>query len=149
VLLIGSGAVIELQPSPQWLSSHDILALFHSDAPSAIKKFQEYVALGSLTESPWPSLKHQIYLGSDDFIKLMKAKINPNKNLSNIPKPQHVSQPPSLVYIEKQCTNRDDCIVMAYLSGGFSMTEIGHYIGLHYSRVSRIIKNRRLELKGA
>jgi hypothetical protein len=35
---------------------------------------------------------------------------------------------------------------MAYNSGGFSMAEIGNFFGLDYSRVSRIVKYRRLGL---
>ena len=31
-------------------------------------------------------------------------------------------------------------IAKAYASGGFSLREIGDYFGLHYSRVSQIIK---------
>ncbi|MEN8169443.1 MAG: hypothetical protein ABFS08_04395 [Pseudomonadota bacterium] len=41
---------------------------------------------------------------------------------------------------EQLATTRDEGIVMAYASGGYSMKEIGEYFGLHYSRVSRLLK---------
>ena len=36
--------------------------------------------------------------------------------------------------------NRDEAIYRSYNSGMYSMKEIGKYFGLHYSRISRIIK---------
>lgn len=35
--------------------------------------------------------------------------------------------------------DRNDAMVLAYLSGGYGMKEIGDYCGVHYSRVSRIV----------
>ena len=137
--------ICEVQ-SPSWLSSNHILTLFSSDVLSAIKKFQEFVTLGILGKSPWHQLKNQIYIGSDSFVQNMQAKIDQKQNLSNFPKLQYLIQPYSLQFFEKQSINRDECITMAYRSGGFSMAEIGNYFGLHYSRVSRIIKNHRLKL---
>jgi putative transposase len=139
-------ATICEEQSPNWLSSNQILALFSSDVQSAIKKFQAYVALGNLSRSPWDRLKHQIYLGTDDFVKDMQAKIDFKQNVSHFPKTQYLAQPPSLQYFEQQSNNRNECITMAYNSGGFSMEEIGNHFGLHYSRISRIVKNQRLKL---
>jgi DNA-directed RNA polymerase specialized sigma subunit len=39
---------------------------------------------------------------------------------------------------------RDEAILRAYASGGYSLKEIGDHFGLHYSRVSRILKQRRM-----
>ena len=36
--------------------------------------------------------------------------------------------------------NRDEGICRSYNSGMYSMKEIGKHFGLHYSRISRIIK---------
>ena len=129
---------------PNWLSINHLLALFSPDLLSAIVKFQEFVAFGLFSESPWHRLKNQIYMGSDHFIEDMQAKINPKQNLNNFPKMQYLNTPDSLQYFEKRTTSRDECIIMAYDSGGFSMIEIGNHFSLHYSRVSRIIKNHRL-----
>jgi len=35
---------------------------------------------------------------------------------------------------------RDEAIVAAYVSGGYTMKEIGEYFGLHYSRISRLVR---------
>ncbi len=136
--------ICEVQ-SPNWLASNHILALFSTDVLNAIKEFQNFVTHGILSDSPWPRLKNQIYLGSDHFVQDMQSKIDPKQNLTNFPKHQYLVQPYSLQYFEQQSINRDECIIMAYNSGGFSMAEIGNHFGLHYSRVSRILKNNRLE----
>jgi len=35
--------------------------------------------------------------------------------------------------------DRDTAVFEAFRSGGYSMREIGDYVGLHYSTISRII----------
>ncbi|QJD29333.1 hypothetical protein [Methylococcus geothermalis] len=42
---------------------------------------------------------------------------------------------------------RDVAIFLAYASGGYRLKEIGDHFGLHYSRVSRILK-KQSEAKG-
>ncbi len=42
---------------------------------------------------------------------------------------------------DKKLSNRDECIRLAYASGQFSLAEISEYFGLHYSWISRIVKN--------
>ncbi|WP_254868999.1 hypothetical protein [Vibrio hepatarius] len=47
-----------------------------------------------------------------------------------------------LIYLEEyeQATeNRNDAIIAALASGGYTQKQIGEYFGLHYSRVSRIV----------
>jgi len=41
---------------------------------------------------------------------------------------------------------RDEAILRAYASGGYSLKEIGIHFDLHYSRVSRIVNKRRLAI---
>ena len=50
---------------------------------------------------------------------------------------------------EQISANRDEAIYRSYKSGMYSMKEIGKYFGLHYSRISRIIKQHYIhEAKG-
>ncbi|WP_425507047.1 helix-turn-helix domain-containing protein [Teredinibacter haidensis] len=39
--------------------------------------------------------------------------------------------------------DRNTAISQAYASGGYSMKEIGEHFGLHYSRVSRILRKAK------
>jgi hypothetical protein len=129
--------------SPPWLSIEYILALFSEDTQIAISKFQAFVEQGMIGPSPWGKLKSQIYLGSNEFVTEIQVKIDLNQDLIDIPKPQYSQDPLSLQEYEKQSVNRDHCIKLAYDTGKFSMSEIGKYFGLHYFRISRILKNSR------
>ena len=40
-------------------------------------------------------------------------------------------------------SSRNEAIVLSYSSGGYGMKEIGDFFGLHYSRVSRIIREAK------
>jgi hypothetical protein len=44
-------------------------------------------------------------------------------------------------------SDRDEAIVAAYASGGYTLKQIGEYFDLHYSRVSRIVR-QATEAKG-
>ncbi|NQZ33820.1 MAG: hypothetical protein HRU06_21330 [Oceanospirillaceae bacterium] len=48
--------------------------------------------------------------------------------------------PQTLEYYDHNGNSRDGAIFTAYQSGGYSLKEIGGFYGLHYSRVSRIVK---------
>ena len=71
----------------------------------------------------------------------MQNKIDPQKNLIDIPKTQYTPDRQTLIEYEKKSKDRNDCIKLAYASGQFSLAEIGQHFDLHYSRVSRIIKD--------
>lgn len=43
----------------------------------------------------------------------------------------------------KKLNNRNEAIVNSYLSGGYSLKEVGEYFGLHYSTVSGIVGNHK------
>ena len=45
---------------------------------------------------------------------------------------------------EKAASSRNEAIYSAFVSGGYTMKEIGKYFGLHYSSVSKIIKELEL-----
>lgn len=74
----------------------------------------------------------------------MQNIIDLEKNLINIPKSQYTPNGLTLVEYEIKSSDRNECIRLAYSSGQFSLAEIGSYFRLHYSRVSRIIKDHSL-----
>lgn len=116
-----------------------MLSAFGPYLPEAVTGYKLFIAEGKGQPSPWEQLKNQIYLGSDQFVSIMQAKIDADQKLSEIPLSQRRPMPKPLDWYEKSGTTRDDAVKSAYASGGYSMKEIGDYFGLHYSRVSRII----------
>jgi REP element-mobilizing transposase RayT len=128
---------------PEWLHTDWLLAAFGKRKSTAIKAYKQFIAEGKGQPSPWQALNSQIYLGDGKFVKKMKGLISDEQTLSEIPATQRRAKPDSLKSYEKKADNRDLAITKAYASGGYSMKEIGDYFGLHYSRVSRILKKAK------
>ena len=120
-----------------WLEYDWLLSQFSSVENEAVSQFERFVLDGLTANSPWLSLRNQIYLGDENFVERC---LNQNsKTISReIPLLQRRKVKP-LCHHEKSTESRDQAIKSAYLSGGYSQKEIGEYFGLHYSRVSRII----------
>jgi len=71
----------------------------------------------------------------------MQRKISPDTTLNEISATQKRKSPKQLSFYKKNSPYRDTAITLVYRSGGYSMEEVENYFGLHYSRVSRIIRD--------
>lgn len=131
------------QALPEGVSADWILAAFGETRGAAIKGYQQFVSEGANQPSPWESLKNQVYLGSDAFVESMIAKLDSSEMLSEIPTTQRRPVARPLEDIVKSSPDRNAAIRAAHASGSYSMREIGDYFGLHYSRVSRIVRGAR------
>ena len=136
---------------PLWLSVEWLLSSFGTIKSDALIKYEQFVHAGRNKKELWSALKHQIYLGSDDFISKVVSYADIPIDLADIAS-VHV---PNLVQsfaieeYERMSCNRDEAIYRSYNSGLYSMKEIGKHFGLHYSRISRIIKQHyEQEAKG-
>lgn len=138
-------------PVPSWLIVEWLLSSFSSTKSAALIKYEQFVEAGRNKENPWTDLKHQIYLGSDDFISKVASFVDTTVDLTEIPSAHVPDLTKSLTIeeYERMSSNRDEGIYRSYNSGMYSMKEIGKYFGLHYSRISRIIKQHyEQEAKG-
>jgi REP element-mobilizing transposase RayT len=127
-----------MQP-PAWLQTDWILSAFGTRKGPALERYRAFVAEGKNQPSPWQLLKNQIYLGDEQFVGKLQAGLEQGKDLSEIPMAQRRKPAKSLDYYTQKYRERDDAIVSAYRSGGYSLKAIGDHFGLHYSRVSRIV----------
>jgi len=127
--------------SPSWLETDWILAAFVKRKSNAQIAYRHFVSQGKNQRSPWKDLKNQIYLGSETFVERMHRKMGANQHLDEIPKTQRrpVAQPLDRYF--KKHKDRNTAIFEAYRSGGYSMEAVGDYVGLHYSRISRIVSS--------
>ena len=133
------GATASQTAPPAFLDVDWVLAAFGRRKSKAVEGYRQFVAEGKGQPSPWQGLRNQVYLGSDRFVDKMLNTQEGDKDLSEIPKSQRRPKPLSLARYESTACTRDEAIVMAYGSGGYTQKEIGAYFGLHYARVSRII----------
>ncbi len=140
-------STIGIDGTPPWLTTDWILSAFSARRQEANERYRAFVADGKNQPAPWEQLKNQIYLGTDAFVQKMLAKQPATDDLSEIPLGQRRAMAKPLSHYAARTRDRDKAIAMAYASGGYGLKEIGDYFGLHYSRVSRILRAAR-EAKG-
>lgn len=124
---------------PEWLQTDWVLAQFGKQRASAIRKYVEFVHEGARLPSIWTQLQGQIYLGSDGFVKKMQAQIEKAATLNEIPRVQRRALTQPLADFERRYEKREG-IARAYLSGQHTMAAIARHFGVHYSTVSRIVR---------
>lgn len=126
---------------PSWLAVDFILSLFGQNHLSATQGYKNFVSEGVGYSSPLEQVENQIYLGSPVFIQQMMDKIDRQLDFTYISKSHYTPKTKyCLKELQQQIPNRNKCIKTAYLSGQFTLKEIGTYFNLHYSQISRIIK---------
>ena len=133
-------AQIGAEIAQPWLEVNWILRQFSKQRKRAIEKYIDFVREGVGLPSIWGCLQNQIFLGSAKFINKHQRKIKAKENLDEIPKIQKRKVPKSLTYYSDKYKDQHKSILNAYLSGGYTLKEIGKYFGVHYSTVSRIVK---------
>lgn len=126
------------------LNTDWILAGFAKRKTTAIERFKAFVAEGNNLPSPWEELANQVFLGSEQFISDVRKHIPEDKDLSEIPSSQKRPLAKPLSYYSETMKNRDEAIVSAFKSGAYSMKQIGEHFGLHYSRISRIVRSENV-----
>ena len=136
-------ATVGLCAAPNWLTIDWILVNFSTQRNEATRHYADFVVGGIEGQSPWRNSKNQIFLGSDSFVETLQSKVSRNPPLSEIPYSQQRPLPKPLADITDGVT-RDEGIALAYASGAYGMREIGDHYGLHYSRISRILKEQRI-----
>ena len=134
-------ATAGLVESPNYLTTDWVLAGFGTKKSEAQMSYRKFVAKGKNQPSPWQHLKNQIYLGSDEFVSDMQEKINPEQSLDDIPKPQKRASAKALEWFDQVDTNRKRAMAKAYLSGHYTLKEVGQYFGVSYATVSRAVKD--------
>jgi len=132
-------AMAGMTPAPKWLETAWTLVNFAQRRREAQTAYCRFVVEGKNQPSPWKDLKNQIFLGSQTFVEDMQRKISADRSLGEVPKAQRRPVPRPLTWYFEKHKNRDTAIVKAFQSGGYTMREIGDHVGLHYSRISRIV----------
>lgn len=134
-------ATISEERAPDWLATRWILSGFGETTPAAVGAYIRFVALGGgQVTTPWEQVKHQAFLGSEVFVDSLRCHIPTGTDLREVPQARARPIPKPLSHFAQQCPDRDSAIVAAYGSGGYTLKDIGDYFGLHYSRVSKIVR---------
>jgi putative transposase len=102
-----------LEEAAPWLAVDGLLAQFAKRRSLAQQRYAQFVAEGINADSPWASLKGQVYLGDEQFVQRMQTHIQATKDDVQIPFAQRRPPPPSLAQIEKRESERNAAIKAA------------------------------------
>ncbi|MEO3429375.1 transposase [Pelagibius sp. CAU 1746] len=155
--------------APDWLAVDDLLGLYAGasaapdlpapdldapdlDAPDLDAARRRCAAdIAADRPSVWESLRHQVFLGSEDFVVRMReraaAEAAGRGSLAEIPKAQWQAPPPPLQSFAAQAPSREEAMARAYLSGAYSQNTIAAHFGVHYSTVSRAVRRFEKDLE--
>lgn len=123
---------------PPWLDTDGVLAAFSAQRRRAVRAYEDFVRAGGGQPSPWSELRGQIYLGSEQFMREMQQRIDPEADLSEVPSAQREAPAPSLDELARRHP-RNQAMALAYASGRHTLAAIARHFGVHYSTVSRIV----------
>ncbi len=130
--------------APEWLEVDWLLSHFGKQRKKAREKYTDFIRAGIGLPSIWENLQNQIYLGTEGFINKQQKAIKRKDSLEDVPVLQKRAIPKSLEYYQVKYKDRNQAIAEAFLSGAYTMKQIGDYFGRHYTTVSRIVKQYEL-----
>ncbi|MEW6456428.1 MAG: transposase [Acidobacteriota bacterium] len=136
-----------------WLKREEVLSLFSENIESSIEKFNKFIMDGirSPVINPFRNLKAQSFLGNDAFVNKMKSifakkkkkEISPKKELKKL-SPLPVVGIMNILNNEfKEKEKKIKKKIAMYLLreiNGLNLNEIKSFFGIHYSVISRHIK---------
>lgn len=120
------------------------MGIFSKNRTEAQKLYRMFVKGGIDTKSPWEALQGQLLLGEEEFIDRHIGLLHDKKQIKEIPKTQRYLNRPRLSAIfcgELKKAERDKRIYAAHVKHGYRLKEIGDYLGIHYTTVSKVLKN--------
>lgn len=129
-------AMLGAAPRQKWLETDWILGQFGAKRGRAIEKYEEFVKAG-VNRPLWDELRNQIFLGDEKFVERMQKMVDAQEGVREIPRAQRRSAGKPLDYYFPK--GREG-MAQAYLSGDYTMQDIADRFGVHYSTVSRAVR---------
>jgi hypothetical protein len=134
------GATAGKGETPDCLTVDWVLGQFSEKKREAQERYQVFVAEGMASESPWNALKGQILLGPEAFVERHRRRLKETAKVKEIPRRQRYAARSRLEEIIKG-SSRERSMYRAHVEYGYTLREISDQLDLHYTTVSKIIKN--------
>ena len=128
-----------------------VLGQFGKTRRLAEKAYRDFVRAGIGGGSIWGEVKGQSVLGEESFVKGLEPYAKGAKEFKEIPRTQRFLNRPDLDQLFSRSMERDRGwrnrrIAEAVSDWGYTQKDIADCLGMHYSTVSRIWKDLRLEM---
>ncbi len=139
-------STIGVSDMPGWLDVDWLLSQFGRQRQDAIDSYRRFVMEGVGLPGPLAQTRHQLLLGDDSFVVRYRQH-NKNVELREVSKAHRQSVSIPLNEYQRRYQNRNVAMAQAYLSGAYTMLEIGKHFGVHYMTVSRAVRQFEQEKK--
>lgn len=126
--------------SPPWLMTDWLLGQFGTERQQAITRYIDFIRAGVGLPTLWEKLQNQIYLGSEQFVQRMQRTITSLQALQEVPRAQRRAVAKPLDHYASLAANAFLGMALAYRSGDYTMKTIADHFGVHYTTVSRAVR---------
>lgn len=134
-------ACMGLAPAQPFLAVDGLLAQFAKRRAVAQARYAKFVAEGIKAPSPWRELKGQVFLGDEQFVEHMQARLDKNQRRDvQIPIAHRRPPAPTLTQIEYSAPDRNAAIVQAHATGAYSYQQIAEHFGIHFTTVGKVVR---------
>ena len=122
-----------------------ILGQFGINKIVAGQRYKEFVRGGIGGESIWNKVSGQILFGDDYFIEKFTNYLKCKEDIKEVPRSQRYVNRPGLDWlfnadVLKDKRTRNMKIIEAVMRYGFSQKEVAEHLKIHYSTISRLMK---------
>ncbi|GBE05247.1 MAG TPA: transposase [Nitrospirae bacterium] len=129
------------------LTTDWVLGQFGSKRRFAEKEYRAFVKEGIGRKTIKDDIKAQSILGEDDFVNTLKDYIKGYRDIAEIPKSQRYMDRPELndIFTAEVITRRswrDKKVVDAVNKYGYTQREIAVFLGMHFTSISRIMREK-------
>jgi len=136
-----------MDEAPALVNTAWLLSQFSPNRAEAQQRYREFVMAGLGQRPIWKDLKHQCVLGSPEFLAEIGPVVKGKNSIREIRRLQRKLARPSLAELfarERDSGKevRNALLKKASLEYGYTFSEIGRHIGLHYATVSRIVRGK-------
>jgi hypothetical protein len=128
------------------LTTDWVLGQFSRKREQAKKKYRQFVRWGIGQKTIWTEVRGQSLLGEETFMENLVDHIKKHKDIPEIPRSQRYATRPKLAVLLPDGILRDQKRLMRRLSEavekyGYRQSELARQVGVHYSTISRWLRD--------
>ncbi len=132
------------EPHPS-LTTDWVLGQFSRKRSKAEQEYRQFVSWGIGQKSIWTEVRGQALLGEDSFVEKLTDRLKKHKDIPEIPRSQRYATRPQLHVLFPEGIERDQKKMYKRLSEavekhGYRQSEIARQVGVHYSTISRWLR---------
>jgi REP element-mobilizing transposase RayT len=119
----------------------ETLSFFHNNKALAKKEYNNYLYEKIDSKETWNDLRSGLILGSLQFAREVVEKYGNKESVENVKRERFAGRPTleEIFKERKGIADRNSLIHKSFKKYGYTQTEIGGYLNLHYSTISRIV----------